>query len=65
MCKVVSLCEIEVEIQHLELKLVIQCYFLESYGKNLDVVKVKNLVTFVDIFGTRNVFEGIQRDLGS
>jgi len=65
MCKVVLLWKIEVEIQHLELKFVIQCYFLESYGKNLDVVKVKNLVTFVDIFGTRNVFEGIQRDLGS
>ena len=60
MCKVVSLCEIEVEIQHLELKLVFQCYFLESYGKNLDVAKVENLVTFVDIFGTRSVFEGIQ-----
>ena len=65
MCKVVSLCEIEVEIQHLELKLVLQCYFLESYGKNMDVVKVKNLVNFVDIFETEKDFEGIQRDLGS
>ena len=65
MCKVVILWKIEVEIQLVELRLVLQCYFLESYGKNFDVVKVKNLVTFVDIFGTRNVFEGIQRDLGS
>ena len=65
MCKVVILWKIEVEIQLVEMRLVLQCYFLESYGKNLDVVKVKNLVSFVDIFGTRSVFEGIQRVLGS
>ncbi len=63
MCKVVSLWKIEVEIQLMELKLALQCYFLESYGKNMDVVKVKVLVNFVDIFETEKDFEEIERSL--
>ena len=59
MCKVVLLWKIEVEIQLMELRLGTQCYFLESYDKKLDVLKVKNLVTFVNIFGTKRDFEGI------
>ncbi len=59
MCKVVSLWKIEVEIQLMELELVLQCYFLESCGKNMDVVKVKILVNFVDIFESEKDFEEI------
>ncbi len=47
------------EIQLLELRLELQRYFLESYGKNMEVVKVEILDSFVDIFGMERDFEKI------
>ena len=41
----------------MELKLELQRYFLESYGRSMEVVKVKNLDSFVDIFGMERDFE--------
>ena len=43
----------------MELKLELQRYFLESYGKNMEVVKVEILDSFVDIFGSNKDFEEI------
>ncbi len=52
-------------IQHLQLRLGRARYFLESCWEKKDVVKVKNLDNFVDIFGTERGFEEIQGDLWS